>query len=80
MSRTRPLIVVIEDDGDIRALLRTILEASGCDVRTASSGADGIALVDDLLPVAITLDVSMPVMDGYEAMRNAENVRGLIMY
>ena len=66
MSRTRPLIVVIEDDGDIRALLRTILEASGCDVRTASSGADGIALVDDLLPDAITLDVSMPVMDGFE--------------
>ena len=61
--------VVIEDDADIRNLLRTILEQSGFSPVLASNGEDGIEAVRLHEPLLTTLDVHMPGMDGFTVAR-----------
>lgn len=59
------IAVVIEDDADIRNLLRTILVQSGFSPILTSNGEDGIEAVRVHEPVLTTLDVQMPGMDGF---------------
>lgn len=61
--------VVIEDDPDIRELVREVLEQAGFAVLTAGTGADGIALIEAHDPLVATLDLSLPGMDGFETAR-----------
>lgn len=59
------LVLVIDDDDDIRAITRLCLETVGkCDVRTEASGEAGVAAALAEPPDAILLDVMMPGMDG----------------
>jgi len=69
MTRASRHAVVIEDDADIRALVAEVLTQAGFEVRTAASGLEAIALVEELEPVVTTLDVSMPGIDGFETAR-----------
>ena len=59
------IAVVIEDDADIRNLLRTILVQSGFSPILTSTGEDGIEAVRVHEPLLTTLDVQMPGMDGF---------------
>ena len=60
-------VVLIDDDPDLRHLIKVTLEfTAGWEVATASNGADGIELVKKLNPDAVVADVMMPMMDGYE--------------
>lgn len=59
--------LVIEDDPDIRGLIRVVLGRAGFDVRTAGSGAEGIAAAAAVSPNLITLDMGLPDMDGRDA-------------
>lgn len=63
------VVVVIEDDVDIRSLLAAILEPAGFTVHTAVDGLAGIEEVRRVDPVVTTLDVSMPGLDGFETAR-----------
>lgn len=65
----RRVAVVIEDDADIRNLVRTILEQSGFSPVLASNGEDGIEAVREHDPLLTTLDVHMPGMDGFTVAR-----------
>ncbi|HWS87842.1 MAG TPA: response regulator [Pyrinomonadaceae bacterium] len=65
----RPLVVVIEDDEDAAALLRGTLERAGYRVLAAASGAEGLRLAREHDPVAVTLDVMMPEMDGWRVLQ-----------
>ena len=58
-------VLVVEDDADARQGLVLLLEGKGCIVAAACDGAEGLrlALVDP--PEVITLDLEMPVMDGW---------------
>jgi CheY-like chemotaxis protein len=61
------VILVIEDDADIRESLQQVLELEGYSVRTASNGREGLeALHADGRPALILLDLMMPVMNGWE--------------
>lgn len=62
-------VVVIEDDPDIRALIRSVLTRGGYEVHVACCGLDGLALVAAVRPVLVTLDVGLPDIDGYEVLR-----------
>ena len=61
--------LVIEDDHDIRELVRTVLTHAGFDVTVASSGAEGVLFAKDLNPDVITLDLGLPDIDGFEVSR-----------
>jgi CheY-like chemotaxis protein/nitrogen-specific signal transduction histidine kinase len=63
-------ILVIDDDADARALVRRLLAAEGFHVEEASDGASGLDAARSLRPDAITLDVMMPGMDGWEVLKH----------
>ncbi len=62
----RPRVVVVEDDPSSRELLRKILETEGMEPVVAQDGAEGLELVRNLRPDAVTLDLLMPRVDGWE--------------
>ncbi|MGZ4455503.1 MAG: response regulator transcription factor [Nocardioides sp.] len=61
--------VVVDDDDDIRDLLVRVLEKSGIEVASAASGQEGLDLVRDFVPDLVTLDLSLPDLDGVEVCR-----------
>jgi PAS domain S-box-containing protein len=67
---TRPTIVVVDDASEVRALVRTRLRLSGLldVVGEGGNGAEAVEVVSALRPALVLLDVSMPVMDGLEAL------------
>ena len=62
-------IAIIEDDATISQMYRMKFEVDGFDVRLASNGTIGVALVESFRPDVILLDIQMPEMDGAEALR-----------
>ncbi|MDJ0851147.1 MAG: response regulator [Myxococcota bacterium] len=62
------LVLVIDDDPDTLNLLGRTLEGAGLRVAKASSGEQALELARELHPAAITLDVMMPGMDGWEVL------------
>lgn len=63
------IILVIEDDGNIRELLRLYLEQEGYSVETAQDGLEGMRAFKRLHPDLVLLDLMMPVMDGTQVIR-----------
>lgn len=61
-----PEILVVDDDVEVRDAIRDVLEDEGFVVRCATNGEDALAALASELPDAIVLDLTMPVMDGYE--------------
>jgi DNA-binding response OmpR family regulator len=59
---------VIDDDRTTRDLLERLLTREGMRVVTAAGGAEGLRLAEQLRPAAITLDVLMPSVDGWEVL------------
>ena len=61
--------VVVDDDDDIRDLLVHVLVEAGLEVLTASDGATALATIRECQPDLVTLDLSLPDMDGTEVCR-----------
>ncbi|MCY1004670.1 response regulator [Nannocystis pusilla] len=62
-----PIILIVEDDRDIRDVLAEILAEEGYQVLVAEDGADGLRrLAEGPQPDLILLDLMMPRMDGYQ--------------
>ena len=59
-------VLLVEDDGDIRTLLRRTLEEVSWAVAEAENGAVALQRVHEQKPDLILLDLMMPVMDGFE--------------
>jgi signal transduction histidine kinase/CheY-like chemotaxis protein len=62
-------VLIIDDDADARHLLRESIEELGYGATVAASATEGIALARELRPDLITLDLQMPGVDGWEALR-----------
>jgi CheY-like chemotaxis protein len=58
-------VLVIDDESDVRWLLRLTLEREGHDVLLADDGLRGVGVAQRQRPDVIVLDLMMPVMDGY---------------
>jgi DNA-binding response OmpR family regulator len=72
MKRGR--ILVVDDDADIRALVRELLGRQGYDVQEAPNGRDGLRVFYASSPDLVILDVSMPELDGWQTL---ERIRDL---
>jgi len=64
-----PMILVIDDDQDVRTLLRSCLEAEGFQVVEGSNAWQGIERINERVPDLMMIDVSMPGVDGWEMLR-----------
>ena len=62
-------ILVVEDQEDLRGVLRDLLTGSGYIVIEAGDGEAGVAKAKSDRPDLILMDIQMPVIDGYEATR-----------
>lgn len=70
----RPLILIVDDSDDNREMCAEYLERSGFRVAEATSGIDALAKMgekagDMVVPDLVVMDLSMPEMDGWEAIR-----------
>ncbi len=63
-------VLVVDDEHDSRVLLTHYLEDFGCQVLTTDDARHGIAMARHERPDLITLDLQMPGMDGWEALRS----------
>jgi signal transduction histidine kinase/DNA-binding response OmpR family regulator len=63
-----PLILVVDDDATVRELVERHLERAGFAVVTARGGQEGLRLVRELRPAAVTLDIMMSDLDGWTVL------------
>jgi len=61
-------ILIIDDEGNLRRMLRALLEGEGYSVREAGSAEEGIREVERDVPEAILLDLMLPGISGLEAL------------
>lgn len=64
-------VLVVEDERDIREVLRRYLERAGLSVITTATGAEALRLIDDVHPDLILLDLGLPDLDGEEILASA---------
>jgi CheY-like chemotaxis protein len=64
-----PLVLVVDDFEDNRAMYVEYLQFQGFRVAEAVNGEQAVAQATSLLPSVIVMDLSLPVMDGWEATR-----------
>ena len=69
MEAMRDRVLIVEDEADVRELIRLQLRSAGFDVLEACNGAEGLAMAKQDLPSVIILDLMMPEMNGVEVCR-----------
>lgn len=63
-------VLIVDDLAFIKLVLRDIVEKAGFRVvATASDGEEAVRLFEELAPAVVLLDITMPKMDGIEALR-----------
>jgi CheY-like chemotaxis protein len=69
VKRAKPLVLVVDDFEDNRAMYTVFLTYSGYDVLEASDGVEAVEVTSKQLPDVVVMDLSLPLMDGWEATR-----------
>jgi two-component system OmpR family response regulator len=67
-----PTVLVVDDDPDIRLLLRLELETEGHQITEAGDGAEALASIDAARPDLVLLDMMMPVLDGWGFLKEID--------
>ena len=65
----QPLILLVDDNEDNRVIFTALLTHGGFAVLEAVNGQDGVEQAEHHRPDLVLLDLTMPVMDGWEAVR-----------
>jgi excisionase family DNA binding protein len=71
------LVLIVDDDPQLRELVRVSLEADGYAVRQAGSAQEGLAALEEEPPDLVLLDVMMPQVDGFEMLRRMQEQHGV---
>ena len=66
----KPTVLVVDDNADTRVVVRWMLERWGYRVVEAADGRDAVEKTVEHRPDLVVMDLSMPVADGYEAIRS----------
>lgn len=74
VSDQQKKILVIEDDDDIRTVLVAFLKRGGYETIVAVDGKDGLRRFYSDRPDLVVLDISMPVMDGWQVLERLREV------
>ncbi len=68
-SDDEPLVLIVDDFEDNRVMYVEYLQFQGFRVAEAVNGEEAIAQTKKLMPAVVVMDLSLPVMDGWEATR-----------
>jgi len=63
-------VLIVDDHADNLVIAQTMLEYHGATVRIAKDGEVGLASLHETIPTIILLDLSMPVMDGWDMLKH----------
>jgi CheY-like chemotaxis protein len=63
-------VLIVDDEPDNIGVAQKILTFYGATVHTAVNGAEGLKVLKTVTPTFILLDISMPVMDGWEMLKH----------
>ena len=79
-TKDRPLVLVIDDDGDIREGIIGLLESEGFEATGASNGLEALNFLaeSERKPSLILLDLMMPVLDGWTFCKVRQGVSMLM--
>ena len=75
-GREGPRVLVVDDDPQVRELVRVNLELEGYTVREAGSADEGMQALAEAAPDLILVDVMMPQVDGWEMLRHIQEQYG----
>jgi CheY-like chemotaxis protein len=67
------VVLIVDDQADNLIVSSTALEFQGAKVVTATNGVEGLEKLNQLHPTVVLMDLSMPKMDGWEALRHIRN-------
>lgn len=67
-------VLLVEDNDDTRAVMRTMLKVYGYAVIEAADGEEAVRLASERLPRLILLDLKIPVMDGLEVTQKIRSL------
>ncbi len=79
----KPLVLIVDDDAELSAMVAALFEREGWAVQGVLSGADGERALAELRPDAVLLDVMLPDANGYELCRRWRGVQpalGIVMF
>jgi chemosensory pili system protein ChpA (sensor histidine kinase/response regulator) len=66
----RPVVLVVDDSITVRKVTGRLLERNDMSVLTAKDGVEAVAVLEEIVPDVMLLDIEMPRMDGYELTRH----------
>ena len=69
------VVLVVDDDTAFSALLGELLCSDDCTVERAANGREALAMLDRIRPHLIVTDLVMPVMDGWQLVRELKRDR-----
>jgi len=72
----KPIVLIAEDNPDVREMTKYLLEMEGCFVIEAADGMEAIEQALVAMPHLILLDIRMPLMDGLEVARRLRQSSG----
>jgi two-component system KDP operon response regulator KdpE len=67
-------ILVVDDEPDLRLLVRMTLEGNGYQVAEASTAAEALDLTKELRPALILLDIRLPDAEGFDVLRTLRDI------
>jgi len=73
---SRPLVIVVEDDPVAAELLTRQIERAGFRTEIARTGAEAVTMAKEHKPAAITLDILLPDVDGWEVLTRLKQDKG----
>jgi two-component system, cell cycle response regulator DivK len=76
----RPIVLVVEDNKDIRDVLALFLLEKGCHILEASDGKQAVQLAREIHPDLIIMDLSLPYLSGIQAttvLKNHADTKGI---
>ncbi len=67
-------VLVVDDEADARSLFQRLLEHQRIEVQTVESAGEAMPLIGQFRPDVIVSDIGMPVVDGYQFIRNVRSL------
>jgi CheY-like chemotaxis protein len=80
ISFEKPRILIVDDNSDIRDLIKSFYEEYDFDLIEAVNGQEAVEMVRTCIPDLVLLDIQMPVLNGYEVaaiLKNDETVQDI---
>ncbi len=67
-------ILIIEDDPDVLAVLGDLLKTYGYEAHLFSAGEKALAVIEDIMPDVVIMDLMMPEMNGFEICKKIRSM------